>query len=124
MYNVNSSTPKEKKRIAQMIREAYESKGQSHAFDMTNAFNKNHVKMIPYEHCDACDHEVPAIDGECLLCGQGTVRMSHNDIAIRGKLACGFKNESDWKLYATDKDKARLEGYILGAKMGLKAKFY
>ena len=121
--SINGVSPKEKKRIKALVYAEYEKHGQGAAFTWVNGFNQNHVRMIPYEHCNGCECESPAIDSNCLICGQLTQRMSDNDIVIRGKKAIGFKSESEWQRCATDKDKARLEGFIIGAKFGLAAKF-
>jgi hypothetical protein len=64
--------PKEKKAIRKSIDEVYQAKGQAAAFDWVNNFNANHIVSIPFEDCDACETDSPAIDHICCICGQAT----------------------------------------------------
>ena len=70
--SINNTSKKEKEKLKKQFYKDYEANGQSFTFDMVNAFNNNHILTIPFEQCKACETNSPAIDHECLICGQET----------------------------------------------------
>lgn len=69
---MNTTPKKEKDKIRANVQNVYEAKGQSEAFDWVNAWNKNHIKTIPFENCKGCETSSPSLDHCCLICGQET----------------------------------------------------
>jgi len=57
---------KDKIKARLAVQNAYIKGGQASALDVANKL------MLQYEYCKGCDCATPAIDHECLLCGQET----------------------------------------------------
>lgn len=70
--SINTVGTKVKVDLKGTINNVYNLHGQATAIDWVEAWNKNHVRPIPFEWCEACDCQSPAIDHECCLCGQET----------------------------------------------------
>lgn len=56
-----------KMQIKKKVYEAYCNHGVATACDEANKHNQ-----VKYEYCKACENDMPAIDHECLICGQET----------------------------------------------------
>ena len=65
---------KNKSKIKKYCLECYEKGGVIAVESFVEAHNNDasNPYPIPYEHCKACDNDVPSIDHECLCCGQTT----------------------------------------------------
>lgn len=59
--------------IAKVVRkkyiyEAYEKEGMAAAASVAMVLD------VPFRYCEACDTHTPAIDNECVICGQTTIK--------------------------------------------------
>lgn len=69
---INRVSKIEKCKIKNLIYAEYEKNGLIEACDWATNYNKNHISVIPFEWCEACDNHTPSIDHECCCCGQKT----------------------------------------------------
>ena len=71
-----------KSQIKKDVAYNYNEHGQAAAFDTANFYG------VKYEYCKACETDSPAIDHECLICGQ-TIASQPTEPLIEGILTGG-----------------------------------
>lgn len=92
-----------KMQIKKKVYEAYCNHGVATACDEANKHNQ-----VKYEYCKACENDMPAIDHECLICGQNTVSQT-KELFTQGEWSKGKNTSStEWMhVYANGKPIAR-----------------
>ena len=88
--------------IKKKVYEAYCNHGVATACDEANKHNQ-----VKYEYCKACENDMPAIDHECLICGQETKpRNQTKELFTQGDFE--IRTNHPYRDWETDRKSTRL----------------